>query len=105
MVDIATYPCPSPSKFIILPVEMDHLTDRIGSESNLSIRRSISIHAMLSFYGDGHGNGKVNGMCKQALVVLLWWLFPHVSLSATVLYVRCCAIIETCLFLYGSNVS
>ena len=35
---------------------------RIGSEPNLSVKRSISINTMIQFDGDIDGDG----MCKQA---------------------------------------
>ena len=38
--------------------------DRMGSEPNLSVKRSVSIGTMLNFDGDGHGDG--DGTCKQA---------------------------------------
>ena len=44
----------------------NHLTKRIDSEPNLSIKRSVSIGTMLNFDrgDDGHGDG--GGTCKQA---------------------------------------
>ena len=50
-------------------MELDHLMDRAGSESNLSVRRSITIGTMLKLDGDGDGHWNGKGMCKQALMV------------------------------------
>ena len=59
-------PLPSSSKFIIVPMETHRLTDRHSehSEPILSVKRSVTIHTMLSFDGDG--------MCKQTLIVDDW---------------------------------
>ena len=61
---------PSPSKFIIVPMETDRLTDRLGSECILSVKRTITIHTMLNFDGDFDGHGHGDGMCKQTLRIL-----------------------------------
>ena len=60
---------PSPSKFIIVPMETHHLADRHSehSEPILSVKRSVTIHTMLSFDGDFDGRG--DGMCKQVFTV------------------------------------
>ena len=47
--------CPSPSKFNIVPIVKDRLTDRFGSESILSFS--------VNFGGDRDGDG----MCKWTL--------------------------------------
>ena len=59
---------PSPSKFNIVPMETDRLTDRLGSERILSVKRTITIHTMLNFDGDLDGHG--DGICKQTLRIL-----------------------------------
>ena len=45
-------------------METDRLTDRMGTESILPIKRSISIDTMITFDGDGDGGGT----CKQAFI-------------------------------------
>ena len=68
-------PSPSPSlslslsKFNIVPTVMVHLMDRMGTEPNLSIKRSISIDTMINFDSDRDGHGDGDGTCKQALKV------------------------------------
>ena len=47
-----------------MPMEMDHLTDRMGSKPNLSIRRSITIHTMVNVV-NGHGHGNRNGYVNR----------------------------------------
>ena len=42
----ACLPVPSPSKFIIVPMETDRLTDRMGTEPILPIKLSVSIDTM-----------------------------------------------------------
>ena len=44
----------------------DYLTDRMGSEPNLSIKRYVSIHTMLNFDRDDDrdGDGDGDGVCK-----------------------------------------
>ena len=37
---------PSPSKFNIVPMETDRLMDKMGSEPNLSVKQSVTIHTM-----------------------------------------------------------
>ena len=39
-------PSPPPSKFIIVPMETDRLTDRMGTEPILPIKLSVSIDTM-----------------------------------------------------------
>ena len=58
---------PSPSKFTIVPMEMDRLTDRMGTEPILPIKQSVSIDTMINIDGDGDGDGHGDGTCKQAL--------------------------------------
>ena len=41
------------------------LTEKMGSEPNVSVKRSVSIGTMLNFDGDTDGHG--DGMCKQTL--------------------------------------
>ena len=55
-------PSVSPSKFIIVSIEMDRLMDRMGSVPILPVKRTITIDTMLYFDGDGHGDST----CKQA---------------------------------------
>ena len=45
-------------------METDRLTDRMGTEPILPIKRSISIDTMIYFDGDGDGSGT----CKQAFI-------------------------------------
>ena len=45
---------------------VDCLTDRLGSEPILSIKRTVSIGAILNFDGDFDGHS--DGTCKQALM-------------------------------------
>ena len=40
------------------------LMDRMDSEPNLSIKRSITIDTMLNFDGDSDGHGDGDGMCN-----------------------------------------
>ena len=56
---------PSPSKFIIVPMVMVRLMDRMGTEPILSIKRSVFIDA------NGHWDG--DGTCKQTLT--RHWIF------------------------------
>ena len=44
----------------------DRLTEGMGFEPNLAMKRSASIDAMLNFDGDGHGQGDGAGTCKRA---------------------------------------
>ena len=72
-------PCPSlsPSKFNIVSMETDHLTDRMGSVPILPIKRTMTKGTMLNFdgdgdgdgdgHGDGHGDG--DGTCKQTFTL------------------------------------
>ena len=46
---------------------MDHLTDRLGSEPILSVKRTVTIDTMIQFDGDIDGHGDGDGTCKQAL--------------------------------------
>ena len=46
---------------------IDCLTDRLGTEPNVSVKQSITIHIMVNFHGDGHGNGY--GMCELAFTI------------------------------------
>ena len=39
--------------------------DRLGSEPNLSLKRSVSVGTMLNFDSDAHSDG--DGTCKQLL--------------------------------------
>ena len=48
-------------------MEMDHLTDRMGSVPILLVKRTVTIGVMLYFDGDGEGHGDGDGTCKQAL--------------------------------------
>ena len=41
------------------------VTDRMGSEPILSVKRSISIDTMLNFDPDCDGQGDSDGTCKQ----------------------------------------
>ena len=75
-------------------METDRLTIKMGSEPNLSVKRSFSIDTMVNFDGDGnrHGDGDGNrhrdgdgnrhgdgdGTCKQALNIR--WLYKGSSL-------------------------
>ena len=47
---------------------MGRLTDRMGSEPILSVKRSLSIGTMLNFDSDCDGHGDGDGTCKQALI-------------------------------------
>ena len=40
----------------------------MGSESNLSLKRSVTIGTMINFAGDFDGHGHGDGTCKQALI-------------------------------------
>ena len=40
---------------------------KLGTEPNVSIKRSVSIDTMINFDGDGGGHGDEDGTCKQAL--------------------------------------
>ena len=57
-------PSPSPSKFNIVPMVTVRFTGRMGTESILSVKQSVSIDTMINFDGNGVGT------CKQALI--LW---------------------------------
>ena len=46
-----------------------HLTVRMGSETILSIKRSISADTMVNFDVDGDGHLDGEGTCKQALIL------------------------------------
>ena len=63
----STFPCPSPSKFIIVSMETDRLMDRMGSVPILPVKWTITIGIMLYFDGDGDRHGDGDGTCKQAL--------------------------------------
>ena len=56
-------PSPSPSKYNIVPMETVRLTNRMGTEPILSVKRTVSIDTMINFDGDG------DRTCKQALSV------------------------------------
>ena len=60
-------PSPSPSKFIIVSMEMDHLTDRMDSVPILSVKWTVSTGTMINFDGDEDGHRDGDGTCKQAL--------------------------------------
>ena len=60
-------PAPSPSQFIIVSMEMDHLTDRMDSVPILSVKWTVSTGTMINFDGDGDGHRDGDGTCKQAL--------------------------------------
>ena len=61
-------PCPSmsPSKFIILSMETEHVTDRMGSEPILTVNSS---YIQWKFDGDIDGHGDGDSMCKQSLML------------------------------------
>ena len=44
------------------------LTDRLGSEPNLSVKQSVTIGTMTNLDGDFDGHGHGDGTCKQALI-------------------------------------
>ena len=50
---------PSLSKYNIVSMEMNRLTDRI-----LSVKRSVTIDTMINFDGDGDRHGDGDGTCK-----------------------------------------
>ena len=52
-------------------VHLPAIFDRLGSEPILSIKRSISIGAIINFDGDGHGHGNGNGICRQNFEVII----------------------------------
>ena len=49
----------------------------MGSEPNVSVKRSVSIGTMLNFDGDTDGHG--DGMCKQTLTSSEWITYWNVS--------------------------
>ena len=61
---------------------MGRLMERMGSVPNLAIKWSFSIHTMLNFNGDEHGDGDGDGTCKQALIASL----NQISLKTTILH-------------------
>ena len=63
-------PSPSPSKYNIVPMEMVRLTDRMGTEPILSVKRSVSIDTIVNFDGGGDGHRDGDGTCKQAFSLL-----------------------------------
>ena len=75
-------PSPSPSKFNIVSMEMDCLTDIMGSVSILPIKRTVTIGTMLNFDSDGdgdgdrHGDGDGDGTCKQTFTLSACLLPP-----------------------------
>ena len=51
----------------------DRLTDRLGLEPTLSVKRSITIDTMIQFDRDIDGHGDGDGTCKQALTQFTEW--------------------------------
>ena len=45
------------------------LTDRMDSEPNLSVKRSVTIDTMINFDSDGDGDGPGDFTCKRAFRV------------------------------------
>ena len=78
-------PSPSPSKFIIVPMETDCLTGRMGTEPILPVKRTITIGVMLHFDRDGHGHGDRDGTCKLVFMPKL----PASILRIQFLHVAC----------------
>ena len=48
---------------------IDCLMQRMGSEPNLPVKRSVPIGTMLNFDSDGHRHGDGDGTCKQAFKI------------------------------------
>ena len=57
-------------KYNIVPMEMVRLTDRMGTEPFLSVKRSVSIDTIVNFDGGGDGHRDGDGTCKQAFSLL-----------------------------------
>ena len=60
-------PCPSPSKFNIVPMEMDRLMAEWVTI--LPVKWTVTIGTMLNFDGDGDGHRDGDGTCKQTFTV------------------------------------
>ena len=69
-----------------MPMVVVHLTGRMGTEPILSIKRSISIDAMINFDGDGDRHGDGDGTCKQALSIKASVLIEQRWISALTRY-------------------
>ena len=61
------YKCPF-TRTVSVPISVKFtLTGRIGSEPNLSAKRSVTIDTMINIDSDGDGHGHGDGMCKRVL--------------------------------------
>ena len=75
-------PSPYSSKFNIVPMVMNRLTDRIGAEPILSFKRSVSIDIMLNIDGDG------KGVCKQTITVIFAVVFTSCERAQETMWLK-----------------